>query len=178
MVPVAATHDAAAPTTAADGRVKLQASAIRPAPPQCTEPSRRPAPAPKIEPVHTCVVDNGRPRWVEARITAALVVSALKPWTGWMSLTRLPRVRMIRQPPMYVPSPIADPAATTTQDGGGEPGASMPAVIRVNVITPMVFCASLVPWARASFDAETRWPTWKPRVTRPGSARAVTRRAR
>src|SRR3954468_6051846 len=54
----------------------------------------------------------------------------------------------------------------------------MPAVIRVNVITPMVFCASLVPWARASIDAETRWPTWKPRVTRPGSARAVTRRAR
>ena len=75
-MPVAASHDAAAPTTAADGRVKLQASTIRPATPQCTEASRRPAPAPKIEPVHTCVVDSGSPRWVEVRITAVLVVSA------------------------------------------------------------------------------------------------------
>ncbi len=54
----------------------------------------------------------------------------------------------------------------------------MPAVIRVNVITPMVFCASLVPWARATIDAETFWPTLKPRLTSPGSARVVTRKAR
>ena len=81
-MPVPATHEAAAPTTAAAGRVKHQASAIRPATPQCTEPTRRPAPAPKIEPVQTCVVDSGSPRWVELRITAALVVSAPKPWTG------------------------------------------------------------------------------------------------
>ena len=60
----------------------------------------RPAPAPKIDPVHTWVVDNGSPRWVEVRISAVLVVSAVKPWMVWMSLTRLPRVRMIRQPPM------------------------------------------------------------------------------
>src|SRR3954470_18333059 len=130
--PVAASHEAAAPTTAADGRVKLQDSTIRPAIPQCTPASRRPAPAPKIEPVHTCVVDSGSPMWLEARITAALVVSALKPWTGWISLTRLPRVRMIRQPPMYVPSPIARPADRMTQDGGDEPGASVPAVISVS----------------------------------------------
>src|SRR5215211_4363480 len=122
-VPVAASHDAAAPTTAAAGRVKLHARTIRPAIPQCTDASRRPAPAPKIEPVHTCVVDSGRPRCVEDRITAVLVVSAVNPWTVWMSLTRRPRVRMIRQPPMYVPSPIASPAARTTQNGGGEPGA-------------------------------------------------------
>src|ERR1041384_4976879 len=81
-VPVPATQEAAAPITAAEGRVKLQASTIRPAIPQCTEASRRPAPAPKIEPVQTWVVDNGRPRWLELRITAALVVSALKPCTG------------------------------------------------------------------------------------------------
>src|SRR4051812_5426835 len=117
--PVPASHDAAAPTTAADGRVKLQARAIRPATPQCTDAMRRPAPAPKMEPVHTCVVDSGSPRWVEERITAALVVSALKPCVGWMSLMRLPRVLMIRQPPMYVPSPIAIPAVRTTQNGGG-----------------------------------------------------------
>src|SRR3954449_8965912 len=88
-VPVAASHDAAAPTIAADGRVKHQESTIRPATPQCTPASRRPAPAPKIDPVHTWVVDSGRPMCVDARITAALVVSALKPCTGYRSLTRL-----------------------------------------------------------------------------------------
>jgi hypothetical protein len=124
--------------------VKPQASKIRPATPQCTDANRRPAPAPKIDPVHTCVVDSGTPRRVDARISAVLVVSAVKPWTGWMSLTRLPRVRMIRQPPMWVPSTIARPAARTTQNGGAEPGARMPAVMRVSVITPMVFCASLL----------------------------------
>src|SRR3954452_13132873 len=133
-VPVAASHDAAAPTTAADGRVKLQASTIRPATPQFTEASLRPALAPKIEPVHTWVVESGSPRWVDVRITAVLVVSAVKPWTGWMSLTRLPSVRMIRQPPMAVPRAIANPADATTQKGGAEPGASRPAVIRVSVM--------------------------------------------
>src|SRR3954447_17855310 len=98
--PVAANQDAAAPTTAADGRVKAQAIAIRPATLQCTEASRRPAPAPKIEPVHTWVVDSGRPRCEDARITAVLVVSAPNPWVESRSLTRVPRVRMIRQPPM------------------------------------------------------------------------------
>ena len=107
-----------------------------------------------------------------------LVVSAVKPWIVWMSLTRLPNVRMILQPPMYVPSAIARPADRTTQNGGAERGASMPAVIRVRVITPMVFCASLVPWASATIDAETVWPSLKPRLAMPGSARAVTRKAR
>src|SRR3982750_3939818 len=65
--PAAASHEAAAPTTAAEGRVKLQESAIRPTTPQCTPASRRPAPAPRIEPVPTCVVDSGRPVGVEAR---------------------------------------------------------------------------------------------------------------
>src|SRR4051794_35028689 len=80
-VPVSASQDAAAPTTAAEGRVQAQPRAIRPATPQCTDASRRPAPAPRMEPVHTWVVDNGRPRWVEERITAVLVVSAVKPCT-------------------------------------------------------------------------------------------------
>src|SRR5690349_24157544 len=155
VVPVAASHDAAAPTTAADGRVKLQASTIRPATPQFTEASLPPALTPKIEPVQTWVVESASPRWLDVRITAALVVSAVKPWTGWMSLTRLPSVRMIRQPPMAVPSAIASPADSTTQNGGAEPGASSPEVIRVRVITPMVFCASLVPCASASNDEDT-----------------------
>src|SRR3954447_7666390 len=54
----------------------------------------------------------------------------------------------------------------------------MPAVIRVSVITPMVFCASLVPWARATIDADTVWAALKPRPATPGSAWATTRMAR
>src|SRR3954447_2232627 len=73
---------------------------------------------------------------------------------------------------------MASPADRMTQNGGAEPGASSPEVIRVRVITPMVFCASLVPWARASIEEETVWPRLNPRRARPGSARLLTRRAR
>src|SRR4051794_14072682 len=45
-VPVAASHEAAAPTTAADGRVKLQASTIRPAIPSAHPPAGGPPPLP------------------------------------------------------------------------------------------------------------------------------------
>ena len=51
----------------------------------------------------------------------------------------------------------------------------MPAVIRVNVITPMVFCASLVPWASATVDAETSCPNLNARFTFAPRARAVSR---
>ena len=44
----------------------------------------------------------------------------------------------------------------TTQKGGADPGPA--AVIRVSVITPIVFCASLVPCASATVDAETTCP--------------------
>lgn len=57
-MPLAASHEAAALTTADAGRVRVQASTIRPATPQCTEASRRSAPAPKIEPVHTCAFSD------------------------------------------------------------------------------------------------------------------------
>ena len=155
-VPVAASQEAAAPTIAADGRVKLQASAIRPATPQCTAASRRPAPAPKIEPVHTCVVDSGSPRWVEVRITAALVVSAAKPWTGLD----------VADPPAEGSDdpPAAQVGAERDRQPGGQrrPRTAVPSrapacpeVIRVNVITPMVFCASLVPCASATIEEET-----------------------
>src|SRR4051794_10781452 len=109
-VPVPASHDAAAPTVAAAGRVKTQASAMRPAMPQCTDASRRPAAAPRIEPVHTWVVDSGSPRCVEDRITAALVVSAVNPWTGWMSLTPAAE------------GPDDPPAAHVGAEPDGQPG--------------------------------------------------------
>ena len=98
-VPVTASQAATAPTAAAAGSVSSHATAIWPATLHCTEASLRPAPAPKIEPVATWVVDRGKPRCDEARITAALLVSAAKPCGVWISLTRLPSVWMIRQPP-------------------------------------------------------------------------------
>jgi hypothetical protein len=60
-----------------------------------------------------------------------------------------------------VPSPFANPAAITTQDGGAEPAGNMPAVLRVNVIAPIVFCAPLVPWASATID-NTVWESLNP----------------
>jgi hypothetical protein len=42
------------------------------------------------------------------------------------------------------------------QNGGPDPGARTPPVISVRVMTPMVFCASLVPCASASVDDERR----------------------
>ena len=59
--PLYATQPATAPTAAAAGIVSTQAMAIWPATPHCTEASLRPAPAPKIEPVATWVVDRGKP---------------------------------------------------------------------------------------------------------------------
>src|SRR6478735_6082456 len=130
-VPLAATYDVAAPTSAEAGIVTAQATTIRLATPQCTTSDLRPAPAPKIAPVQTCVVDSGMPKWVDVRIRAALVVSAVNPWGAWISVIRLPSVRMIRQPPAYEPAPMATPAARTTQNGGPDPGSRRPAVMRV-----------------------------------------------
>ena len=70
---------------------------------------------------------------------------------------------------------MATPAASTTQNGGPDPGASAPAVIKVRVITPIVFWASLAPWASATVEAEATCPSRKRRRTVRGSAPAVTR---
>ena len=77
-------------------------------------------------------------------------------------MIRVPSVRMIRHPPTAVPSAIANPADTITHSGGEDPCGSVPAVINVRVMTPIVFCASLVPCARESIEAETIWPTLNP----------------
>jgi hypothetical protein len=42
-----------------------------------------------------------------------------------------------------------------TQNGGPALAGSRPALIRVSVMTPVVFWASLVPWASATIDPET-----------------------
>ena len=53
---------------------------------------------------------------------------------------------------------MAIPAEAMTHIGGLAPGASTPPVIRARVMTPMVFCASLVPWASETRPAEAIWP--------------------
>ena len=60
----------------------------------------RPRPPPRTDPVATCVVERAKPRWLEVRSTAAVAPSLDIPWRGVMSTSPLPRVRMIRQPPM------------------------------------------------------------------------------
>ena len=75
-----------------------------------------------------------------------------------------------------MPSAIAVAAETTTQNGGSEPVATrLPLAISASVITPIVFWASLVPWASASRPPETTWPKRNPRVTGPGRWRPTIR---
>src|SRR5205823_9463109 len=89
-----------------------------PATPQRTADSRRAAPAPITAPEITCVVESGKPTCEAARITAAPEPWAVKPWAGSILMIRVPIVRMIRQPPEYVPAAIALAALTTTHAGG------------------------------------------------------------
>ena len=58
------------------------------------------APAPMTPPVMVCVVDSGKPTCVAARMTAAPLPCAAKPWAVSILMMRLPIVLMIRQPPM------------------------------------------------------------------------------
>ena len=98
-VPRAASAAARAPTAAAAGRVRSQARAICPATDQCTWARRRPSPLPSTEPATTWVVESAKPRLAELRMTAVELASAVKPWGAAMSVSRLPMVRMMRQPP-------------------------------------------------------------------------------
>ena len=52
-----------------------------------------------MEPVATCVVDSAKPRWLDARMTAAEALSAAMPCGDVISTSPLPSVRMMRQPP-------------------------------------------------------------------------------
>ena len=73
---------------------------MRPAVLQRTFEPRRPRPDPITEPEATWVVESAKPRWVEARIVAAVDVSAAKPCAGLTSVRPVPSVLMMRQPPM------------------------------------------------------------------------------
>src|SRR4051812_14323079 len=94
-------------------------------------------------------------------------------------MIRVPIVRMIRQPPEYVPAAMAVAELTTTQVGiSGFVAGRLPWATSASAMTPIVFCASLVPWASASRPPETTCPARNPRATGPGDRRAGTRYAR
>ena len=88
------------PTAPAAGSVSSQPTMIRPAVRQRTVEPRRPRPDPITDPEATWVVDSAKPSALEARIVAAVELSAEKPCAGLTSVSPLPRVRMMRQPPM------------------------------------------------------------------------------
>lgn len=93
---------------------------------QRTEPGSLPTPEPRMEPEATCVVDRPKPRWDDARIAMVDDVSAAKPCGASMSTMPLPIVRMMRQPPEYVPRPIAMPARAMTHQCGRVPSSCRP----------------------------------------------------
>ena len=64
---------------------------------------------------------------------------------------------------------------TMTQVGALAPACSEPSAISARVMMPIVFCASLVPWASETSDAEPIWPTRNPRVRVPLLTRRVIR---
>ena len=83
---------------------------------------------------------------------------------------------MMRQPPVNVPSEIAVAETNTTQVGTWKAAVEMsPLAISASVITPIVFCASLVPCDRASSPPGAIWPSRKPRPTEPGRSRPTIR---
>src|ERR1700722_11829661 len=62
---------------------------------------------------------------------------------------------------------MASAQQTMTQIGAWEPLASVPLAISARVITPMVFCASLVPCARETMQADPICPMRNPCVRAP-----------
>ena len=87
---------------------------MRLAMPQRTAERRRVDPTPRMAPEIACVVEIGMPNRVAISMTVAAAVSAAKPFTGFSAVMRMPIVRMIRQPPVAVPRPIARAQTTLT----------------------------------------------------------------
>src|SRR3954451_20658379 len=104
---------------AAAGIVSTHAVAMLPATPHSTADSRRVAPTPITDDVMMCVVDTGRPYDAVANSTPDATVWDAKPAAGSILMTLRPKVRMIRQPPEYVPSEIAVAAERITHSGIG-----------------------------------------------------------
>ena len=78
---------------------------------------------------------------------------------------------MMRHPPMYVPRAIVIAQANTTHNcGSGLAVDCHPTVMRASVMTPIVFCASLVPCASATSDEVKICPQRNP--SRPSALRS------
>ena len=101
--------------------VRIHAHTTSPATPQRTADIRRLAPTPTIAPVIVCVVDTGIPAAEVKNSVAAAADSAAIPPAGWRRVIFDPIVLTMRQPPVSVPSPIADVRDSTTQSGTSEP---------------------------------------------------------
>src|SRR5690606_39478293 len=86
--------------------------------PQRTAESRLVAPTPMIADVMVWVVETGAWKMnALAYSTTAETDSATKPRAGSSSMILRPSVRMMRQPPAYVPSEIAVAAESLTHRG-------------------------------------------------------------
>ena len=80
---------------------------------------------------------------------------------------RRPSVRMIRQPPEYVPADSAPADSRITHHGTAKPWWKPPTT-SASTITPIVFCASCRPWPSAIAAAERVCACRNPTVNRRG----------
>ena len=70
---------------------------------------------------------------------------------------------------------MASAQATFTQNGMFPVSVQSPVAIRARVMTPIVFCASLVPWASETSEALPIWPQRKPLSVKRSATPTVTR---
>src|SRR5690606_15578191 len=170
------------------GMVRIQAQMMRSITPIFSARGFLAKPTPMIAVEMLWVVDTGMPKCAARVSTVAELVSAAKPWIG-CSLTILwPRVLMIRQPPEAVPAaitmaqvitihiaiwvPSPSPGCRTASHAGRSsrvPAASAPN--RVRAMMPMVFWASLWPWAKPMYAADSICALPKKAFTQRGRAR-------
>src|SRR5215204_768958 len=100
----------------------------------------------------------------------AHAVCAAKPCGGSSFAMRDPSVLMIRQPPAYVPRPIAAAELMITHSGGrSKSGERCPDATSASAMIPIVFCASFVPCVKATKAPEKSWSRRKMRFTMPGA---------
>ena len=81
------------------GRVSNQAVRMFPAMPQRAAENRLTVPAPITPPLIAWVVEIGKPRKVETRITTAPALCAENAWAASILMIRAPFISSMRQPP-------------------------------------------------------------------------------
>src|ERR1700677_4879363 len=130
--------------------------------PQRTAESRRVAPAPMIDPVIVCVVLTGIPNLSDRNRVMAPAVSAATPSNGVTFVILVPIVLTIFQPPLIVPSAIAEKLARGTHIFASMNclnDISCPWDFSYQIIAapmiPMTFWASLLPCPRLSRPDES-----------------------